>query len=840
MHSGIAAYTPMSNASHRAICTIFAKNYLPQVRILTESYLEHHPADQVIALLCDRIEGRYDPMVERFTTIPVEEIGIPRFTELSLKYSIVELLTAVKPFFLKHLFEAYGLDKVCYFDPDILFLSSAEEIWKKLETCDVVLTPHMVETQRIERVPSEQTMLLSGAYNLGFIGLRRGSATDRLLNWWGRKLLDQCFSDPGVGLFVDQRWMDLVPGMFEGVCIHRDPGCNVAYWNLTERPITHVDGRFFAAGRPIVFFHFSGYSHKAPQRITRHVPQHLEKLAMSDIGDGALLFSRYRELLVHHGAWETEDWSYAFDRLVDGTPIPPIVRRVWREGLESGALPRDAAPDVYLAYLREPIDHQNPIINRLADWIYRNRADLRQAFPDAWGAHRMQFVRWFVETGSKEHAIPPIMYADMHRSLVETLSGLERNAYPVRSAIGHLRDSQWFRSIVAARPAQSAQRWLRSVRGRIARPALAVGSRLPAGLNVIGYLGAETDSGEIPRGVIRALQPFGYPMAITHLDNLDGAGRNDASVLSLAEGTPFRTNFIAVNADMWLDARQQLGESVLRGRKNIAYWAWELPRLPEIWRDRFVDLDEIWVGSAFVQQSVAPLSPIPVIVMGAPIVLQEAPALGRTDLGLPDDRFIFLYAFDMLSIPERKNPLAFVEAYRLAFGPHFQGVHLALKANHLACFPDWQERLRAAVASVRGTLIEDALDRAQVNALFKLADAYVSLHRSEGFGLTIAETMRMGKPVIATDFGGVRDYLNQSNGYPVRYTLVELDRDHGPYQAGNFWAEPDVEHAAQLMRWVFDHPDDGARKGQQAAQDIEQRYGAQAIGRRIIERLQAC
>lgn len=457
----------MSNSHNSTICTIFAKNYLPQVRILTESHLVHHPEGRVVALLCDRLEGRYDPLAERFTTVLVEDIGVPRFTEMSLKYSIVELLTAVKPFFLTYLFKEYGLEKVCYFDPDILFLSPIDEIWDKLETHNVVLTPHMVEPQRVQRTPTEQTMLLSGVYNLGFIGLRRSSETDRLLDWWGNKLLNQCFSDPGAGLFVDQRWIDLVPGMFDGVHIHRDPGCNVAYWNLTERPITQENGRFFAAGRPVVFFHFSGYSHKTPQTITRHVPRDLEKLAMADLGDGALLFSHYCELLVRHGAHETGNWSYFFDRLTDGTPIPSIARRVWREGLESGALRRDAPSEDYLAYLREPIDEQTPSINRLADWVYRNRADLRQAFPDARGAHRQQFVRWFVETGSKEHAIPPVMYAEMQQSLLETESGLARRGYPARSAMVRLRDSRLFRSVMTAGPAQRAQRWLRRVRARL-------------------------------------------------------------------------------------------------------------------------------------------------------------------------------------------------------------------------------------------------------------------------------------------------------------------------------------------------------------------------------------
>lgn len=241
-------------SANYSICTIFAKNYLPQVRVLTESYLVHHPSSCVFALLCDRLDGYFDTRGERFVTVSLEEVNVPRFTELHLKYSIIELLTAVKPFFLKYLFDRYKLYKLCYFDPDILFLRSINEIWELLETSSIVLTPHMVQPQQVERLPNEQTMLISGAYNLGFIGLRRCEETKRMLAWWGDKLLDKGFSDPQSGLFVDQRWVDLVPGMFDGVYIHRDPGCNIAYWNINERPITHQRDCYFVGERLCCFF----------------------------------------------------------------------------------------------------------------------------------------------------------------------------------------------------------------------------------------------------------------------------------------------------------------------------------------------------------------------------------------------------------------------------------------------------------------------------------------------------------------------------------------------------------------------------------------------------------
>lgn len=427
----------MINVSYKySICTIFAKNYLPQVRVLTESYLAHHPNSCVFALLCDRLDGYFDARGERFVTVSLEEVNVPRFTELHLKYSIIELLTAVKPFFLKYLLDGYNICKLCYFDPDILFLRPINEIWELLETSSIVLTPHMVQPQQVERLPNEQTMLISGAYNLGFIGLRRCEETKRMLAWWGDKLLDKGFSDPQSGLFVDQRWVDLVPGMFDGVCIHRDPGCNIAYWNISERPITYQRDCYFVGEHPVLFFHFSGYSHKHPNCITSHVPEEKLGLTMSDLGVAAKLFDRYYNLLIRHGARESENWPYAFDYLPDGTYIPPIARRLWREALENKQLSCKSTIERCVEYLLEPVDHLQPTINRLAEYVYRNRPDIQRVFPHLRHQHRWAFVRWYVETGVREHGIPAALCADMREALHAKSTPVERFVWKVRR---HLR-----------------------------------------------------------------------------------------------------------------------------------------------------------------------------------------------------------------------------------------------------------------------------------------------------------------------------------------------------------------------------------------------------------------
>jgi len=836
------------------ICTIFAKNYLASARVLTESFLRHHPEGRVYGLLCDRLDGYFDPSGERFNAIYLEDLGIPELPEMIYRYDITELSTAVKAKLLSILLNRENLNKVCYLDPDILVLRPLDEIFSLLEDHEIVLTPHLVESQTRTWVPSEKHLLLVGAYNLGFIGLRKSAVTDSFLRWWHEKLVKYCYADPYGGLFVDQRWVDLVPGLFDGVHILRDPGYNVAYWNLPERPITCAGQSYQCKGRPVTFFHFSGYSPRDPQRISKHQTGHGDFWRVSDLGDGAELFETYRRLLIQHGFETCSRWPYALNSFSNSVPIPQVARRLWEEARGAGADLRNPLdsdnPEGFYRWLLQPVDKDRPLINHLAEGVYKLRPDVQKAFPDLRRAHRRDFVRWFVTTAVKEHSIPEAFAQEMRESLLKERPAT-RGIMMLQPLVASLSTQTWGRRLLSAPAVNRIRRWMlepatrpsprRFMRRALTRRQTTAGPANPQrqpGLNVVGYLSAETGVGEIPRAVIRVLSAQNYPLAITHLDNPDGARREDHSALHLPQGVPHAVNLFAVNADGWTHIRPTLSPGMTQGKVNIGFWFWEISRFPEQLTSAFEGLDEIWVGSAFVQETLSAVSPIPVVKMGAPIVLREVSDLSRRALGLPEDRMIFLYAFDMLSVPERKNPLSVVEAYRLAFEPHFAYAHLVLKANHLSRFPEWRERLRQAVAAVKGTLIEETLDRPHLNALFQQCDVYVSLHRSEGFGLTIAEAMRMGKPVIATDYAGPRDFLNQSNGYPVRYRLVELDRDYGPYTAGNVWADPDVEHAAELMRQVFDNPEERQRRASQAAQDIEMLYGASSMARRIIGRLQ--
>lgn len=363
-------------------------------------------------------------------------------------------------------------------------------------------------------------------------------------------------------------------------------------------------------------------------------------------------------------------------------------------------------------------------------------------------------------------------------------------------------------------------------------------SSRPPGVNLFGYVFAEHGVGEASRLLIECVREAGLDFAVVPYRAT--ACRQEAAPDLLGAAHPvYDVNLIVVNADSLPEFVELVGPQALEGRYNIGVWAWEIETLPPKLADSARFLDEIWAISRFTADAIARAVTCPVFPLPLPSVRRQAEKRTRAELGLSDE-YLFLFCFDFNSLFERKNPLGLIEAYRRAFPPGHGGTQLVIKTLNGQEFSEDLERLNAAALDRRDILIVDGyLPAEEQSALMGACDAYVSLHRSEGFGLTLLEAMALGKPVIGTAYSGNLDFMTAENSYLVPYRMVDVPSGCGPYPATSQWAEPDVGVTASLMRRVFVEREEARLKAEKARRDVQRLHTPEARSRLIVDRLQA-
>lgn len=361
-----------------------------------------------------------------------------------------------------------------------------------------------------------------------------------------------------------------------------------------------------------------------------------------------------------------------------------------------------------------------------------------------------------------------------------------------------------------------------------------------SGVNLVGYLRTESGVGEASRRTLRALRRAGLSISLADVSDLQVNRSQDPTLCRFDAVHPHGVNLVCADVELHYALLAHLGDGLFRNRYNIGLWFWEQPRFPPRWFDRFAWYDEIWVSSSFIAQSLAPVSPIPVLRIPLVLTAEEPGSRerGRRRLGARPDETLFLFLFDFHSHPQRKNPLAAVEAFTQAFAPA-DPVRLILKVVNERSRPEDLAALRRRAAGHPVAIETGYWTAEEIRDLTAACDAYVSLHRAEGVGLTLSDAMALGKPVIATGWSGNMDFMNVGNSYLVRHELVELAENVGPYRAGDLWAEPSIEHAVELMRRVFENPREAAARGGAARREIAARFSEEAVAAVISQRLEA-
>ncbi|MBQ2896158.1 MAG: glycosyltransferase family 4 protein, partial [Oscillospiraceae bacterium] len=331
-------------------------------------------------------------------------------------------------------------------------------------------------------------------------------------------------------------------------------------------------------------------------------------------------------------------------------------------------------------------------------------------------------------------------------------------------------------------------------------------------------------------------QEAGIPLSLQPLRSREGATVAIEDLAPLCSGeNAMRANLFVFNADCSGAFLHQCGAAVLRGRYNIAHWSWELPEFPKRWDAAFAPYDEIWTISEFCRDAIAARTGKSVRVIPYGIRPNPDRTLTRADFGLPEDRLLYLCMCDLRSTAQRKHPLGALDAYCRAF-PEENG-ETALVIKLIGGSVPQSVRTRMAGRSDI-LLLEGSYERSRADALLSLCDVFISLHRSEGFGLPIAEAMVLGKAVVATGWSGNMDFCSSDNACCVRYTLTEIGRlAVAPYDAWQRWAEPDIDDAAGYLRRLRSEPDWRRSLAAAGQETILSRYSPRCCGEAIRSRL---
>jgi glycosyltransferase involved in cell wall biosynthesis len=572
-----------------------------------------------------------------------------------------------------------------------------------------------------------------------------------------------------------------------------DPGCNVGYWNLPERTLSWAGDHYEVDGKPLRFFNFRGYDPDKPHLLSQDqglTPRILlsEHLAVAKICD------EYRGKLLREGYSELKGTPYRFDSLPSGLRIDDHMRRLYREAFaafKNGSAPEPPSPfgpggeKTFMEWLNEPMGKPGHTVTRYMLAIHAAREDVRNAFPDPAGADAAMFQKWYVLYGQAELNLPAV------------LTPLDAKRHSANGS----------------------------------------GSPSSISVNIAGYFHAELGIGEAARLLVAGLEAAEIPFNTIAYEGTANRQTHRFVERKSQMGTA-DLNLICINADQMPAFAEKNNASLLHGRYSIGVWFWEVEDFPELFHGAFNYVDEIWVASEFMRKTLLRVSPKPVFKFHLPILAPKIDgSASRADLGLPD-RFLFLFVFDLLSVLERKNPLGLIAAFIRAFAPD-EGPVLVIKTINGDKRILEMEKMKYAARNRPDIILADGyLSESEKSTLLAQADCYVSLHRSEGYGLSIAEAMALGKPVVATAYSGNLEFMTPENSFLCPARRCEVGEGREPYPADSHWSEPDLVAAAKLLREVYTHPDEARARGRRAAEDMRALHSPEMAGRVLRARLE--
>jgi glycosyltransferase involved in cell wall biosynthesis/SAM-dependent methyltransferase len=727
-------------------------------------------------LLLDGDPGAVE--IEGATVRVLEELSVPDAGLLIAGNPREAAGLAVLPFLMRSLLGS-GAASVVYLDPGLRVLGALAEIEAIQAQHEVVLVARG-DSARPADGPAYSGHRGGGALSRRILAIRDGEDARLLLDSWPRWFLD-------TGAAVDS-WFDSVPLLVERAGVLRDPRYGLDPYTLHDGDARDNPDALEVAAGTVQLFDFSRLDPLHPDGMFEDE----DSVALSEVPALAQLCERHALELRAAGY---DDDIRRPDRLHDlgeGASLTDTLRKLLRDGAESGELsssPFTADGKLeFFSYLNEPAERGRSVgLTHLHEVIWNSRLDLQAAYPHLDGPDGEGFAGWLCVHGPAQH-------------------GLGASLLPPAPAHQH-EDS-------------------------------GAGDREPLwGVNVAGFFTSELGLGEAARLLIAGLDACGVPALPVQAELVPPCRQGAEFTYADPEASPYPVSIVCMNGDTIPPFAREVGRSFFDGRYTIALWWWEVGEFPEGWEEAFEHIDEVWVASKHIYDAIAPASPVPVVQVGLPVITPRVATRTRAELGLPEDGFIFLFVFDYHSAAARKNPVGLIEAFKRAFEPG-SGAKLVLKSINAPNLRHQHDRVvRAAGDHPDITLIDAYVSAGEKNAMIAACDCYVSLHRSEGFGLTVAEAMLLAKPVIATRYGGTLEFTNDSNAYLVDWKPTEVGEGAHPYPPHGIWADPDIDQAAQLMRQVLADPDGASEHGRMARADVLEHHSLQVTGESMRARL---
>jgi glycosyltransferase involved in cell wall biosynthesis len=784
-------YNALHPSRPNQVVTVAQGATLPGAIALANSLAESNPEVEMTIVRADRFhqaeagpgDGSHGPLhIVGLDALPIEDVVL---FQLATVLTIDELEAVLRPWVLA-LVLAGEAQAALYLSPDSYVCDRLDDLFALTERYSMVVTPRF-ESLPLgdDLLPTEEQILADGFLEEGLVAI--GRQGKEVLGSWQTRVITDFLGAAGETLLGGRRWFDVVARIFDAYVL-RDSGYAIAHWNLHEREITRSGDAYLANGVPARTLRFRNYDVATPWMLSEETKAN-PRVLLSEARELGELCGRYYAALTRANQASPTP-HHLFDRLSDGTELTPRLRQLFylelarakASGEEPPPPPGMGKDEAFVAWWREPAFPET-LVNRFLYALWSVRPDLQNVFANPAGSDEGNFLQW--------------AWTTPHDADLGQAAGLL--------------------------PAKTS-------------PKTATASTQTPGVNLVGYFSSGLGVGEVARLLVDGVRSAGLAYALHTSEKT--VGRLRTEFISQTSDERYSVTIATITAEQLPVVARDVGPTLLRDCYLIGLWAWEVADFPE-YAESLALVDEIWALSAFSRQAIAAQTAKPVRVIPIPIH-EPSPCqpLYREKLSLPKDPY-FLFVFDYLSIFERKNPVGLVRAFSRAF-EEGEGPALVIKSiNGDHCRGD-REHLRALCNERSDVyLIEEYLHTEVMSSLMGEATAYVSLHRAEGFGLTLAEAMARGRPVIGTGYSGNLEFMNPTNSLLVDYELVPIGPDVRAYPSSSVWADPDIEAAAAAMRWVVDHPVEARQLGQDGRASVLGQLTIDRLVSFLIEQLQA-